>query len=166
MKLSKASSYAQHSLMYMVRHLTLLPLSKKVIARSEGIPSGYASKIFNRLQDANIIERDNKGEGGYSFTRPPEEITVLEILEAIEGRDFLSECFMKHCKCGGTPATCEIYRVWQESTRELKNCLARISLTQAAWSHPQHYFDKNQSGISKTAADKSLSDSVGLTGDF
>ena len=45
MKVSQASAYALHALMYMVRHRTQLPVTSSTIAKSEGIPSGYLAML-------------------------------------------------------------------------------------------------------------------------
>ena len=102
MKTSKASSYAMHALMYMVRHSTLLPVTNKVIAKAESIPAGYMAKIFQQLANAKIVTSSRKSNGGYIFAQPPEQISVLKVLNAIEGETLFDECFMKHCDCGGT----------------------------------------------------------------
>ena len=141
MKTSKASSYAMHALMYMVRHSTMLPVNGRVIARSERISEGYLAKIFQRLVRANIVAASKARGGGYLFARPPEQISVLEVVEVIEGKPLFDECFMKHCDCGGTVQSCDIYRSWREATEGLKESLAQMSLAEATWAHPAHYFE-------------------------
>lgn len=140
MRTSKASSYAMHALMYMVRHSTLLPITNKIIAKSEGIPEGYLAKIFQRLVKAGIVASCKTGRGGYLFARTPDEISLVEVLDAIEGESVFDECFMKHCDCRGTPENCYIYRAWIDATRNLKELLSRTSLTDLTWHHPEHYF--------------------------
>ena len=140
MKTSKASSYAMHALMYMERHSTLLPITNKVIAKSEGIPEGYLAKIFQRLTKAGIVESCRSSHGGYVFARPAAEISVMEVITTVEGKGLFEECFMKHCDCGGTPETCEIYRKWVEATNDLKEHLGKSSVADIAWHHPDHVF--------------------------
>lgn len=140
MKTSKASSYAMHALMYMVRHSTQLPVTNKIIAKAEGIPEGYLAKIFQRLTKAGIVASCRTGHGGYVFVRPPADISVMEVITTVEGKGLFEECFMKHCDCGGTPATCGIYRKWIEATSGLKELLNKTSLVDVAWDHPAHNF--------------------------
>lgn len=144
MKTSKASSYALHALMYMVRHASQLPVTSKVIARSEGISQGYLAKILQRLAHAEIISACRKGNAGYMFTRSPQNINVLEVLETIEENPLFDNCFMQHCDCGGTPQTCTIYRNWLEATKTLKESLAQTSLEDITWKHPEHYFGQQK----------------------
>ena len=140
MKTSKASSYALHALMYMVRHSTLLPVSNRIIAKSEGIPEGYLAKILQRLVKAQIVVVGKKRGVAYTFARPPEQISVMEVLEAIEGEGFLDDCFMRHCVCEATSDTCIIFSRWREATKQLRESLGQTSLADVTWAHPEHYF--------------------------
>lgn len=56
MKVKQAMAYALHALMYMVRHITQLPVTAGSIAKAEGIPAGYLAKIFRQLVKANIVK--------------------------------------------------------------------------------------------------------------
>jgi len=154
MKVSKASSYAMHAVQYMVRHFTLLPVANKTIAKAEGIPSAYLAKIMQKLSNNNILVSCKKNSGGYLFARSPEQISVMEVLETIEGKDFFDECFMKHCDCGATTESCGIFRIWRESTKNLKETLEKMSLVDSAWTHPQHYFDDSPKKKRQTFAAK------------
>ncbi len=140
MKVKQATAYALHALMYMVRHITQLPVTAGSIAKAEGIPAGYLAKLFQPLVKANIVKASKGRRKGYVFARPPEEINLLELFEAIEGGPLFDECFMKHCECGGTPENCHIYACWLNATKRLANLLAETSLVTAAWNHPEHRF--------------------------
>ncbi len=140
MKVKQATAYGLHALMYMVRHITQLPVTAGSIAKAEGIPSGYLAKIFQLLVKANIVKASRGSKKGYVFTRPPEEINLLELFEAIEGGGLFDDCFMKHCECNGTPENCYIYACWLKATKRLSTLLAETSLVTAAWNHPNHRF--------------------------
>ena len=85
MKISRASAYALHALMYMVRHATQLPVSCGAIARAEGIPNSYLTKVVQRSARAGYIRSVRGHRTGYVFVKPPEEIGLLEVFETIEG---------------------------------------------------------------------------------
>jgi len=140
MKISQAGAYALHALMYMVRHITQLPVTTATIAKAEGIPSGYLAKIFQRLVKARIVRSVRGRRRGYVFARPPEEISLLELFEVVEGGPLFSDCLLKHCECGGTPENCRIYAQWLSATRKINQLLSETTLTTAAWNHPEHRF--------------------------
>ena len=140
MKLSVKTAYSLHALMYMVRHVTQLPISGGAIAKAEGIPAAYLSKLLQELAKAGFLKAEKGRHKGYVFARPPEDITLLEILELTEGGDPFAECPLKHCLCGGTSMTCQIYQQWHSLAQDMTQLFARTSLVAAAWNHPEHRF--------------------------
>jgi Rrf2 family protein len=140
MRLSIKTAYSLHALMHMVRHVTQLPISGGAIAKAEGIPATTLSKLLQDLAKAGIVKAEKGRNKGYVFARPPEEISLLEILELTEGGDPFEECPLKHCACGGTPKTCEIYEQWHSLSQRMAQLFAMTSLAAIAWHHPEHRF--------------------------
>lgn len=140
MKINQATAYALHAMMYMVRHITQLPATTSTIAKAEGIPPGYLAKIFQRLVKARLVRSVRGRKRGYVFARPPEEISLLELFEVIEGGPLFEDCFMRHCECGGTPENCCIYAQWASVTMKINKFLGETSVVTAAWNHPEHRF--------------------------
>jgi len=142
MKISQASAYAMHALMYMVRHVTQLPATSRTIAKAEGIPRGYLSKVLQQLVRAGFIRSVRGQERGYVFARPPEEISLLQLVEAVEGQPMFDDCPLRHCDCGGTPQNCRIFSQWVSATRKFRELLDETTIAAAAWTHPDHRFDR------------------------
>ena len=140
MKVRKSAAYALHALMYMVRHSTQLPATTDMIAKAEGIPSNYLAKIFQQLVKARFVKAVNGKNRGYVFARAPEEISLLELFEAIEGSPLFDDCFLRHCECGGTKENCHIFSVWVNATKQVKEILEETTVAAATWSHPEHRF--------------------------
>ena len=140
MKVTRSAAYALHALMYMVRHSTQLPATAATIAKAEGIPSDYLAKIFQKLVKAGFIKAVRGKKRGYVFAKPPEQITVLGLLETVEGGSLFDDCLLGHCECGGTQENCRVFSTWVDATRQLKKLLTEMTVTTAAWSHPEHRF--------------------------
>ena len=140
MKVTKSAGYALHALMYMVRHSTQLPVTAVTVAKAEGIPSDYLAKIFQQLAKAGFVKAIRGRKRGYVFARPPEQISLLAMFEAIEGGPLFDDCFLRHCNCGGTPEGCSIFSIWTDATRQIKKKLEETTVASAAWSHPEHRF--------------------------
>jgi Rrf2 family protein len=140
MKVTKSAAYALHALMYMVRHSTQLPATAATIAKAEGVPSDYLAKIFQKLVKAGFIKAVRGEKRGYVFARPPEQITVLALLETVEGGPLFDDCLFRHCQCGGTLENCRVFSAWIDATREFKKLLGETTVAAAAWSHPEHRF--------------------------
>ena len=141
MKVSKATAYALHAMMHMVRHRTQLPVAASSIAKAEGIPGAYLAKILQQLAKAGFLRSVRKHKRGYEFARPPETISLLELIEVMEGELELTDCLFNHCNCGGTPENCLIYAQWLEATKQMRKLLADTSIVASTWSHPEHRFD-------------------------
>jgi Rrf2 family protein len=141
MKVSQASAYALHALMYMARHMTQLPVTSKVMAKAEGMPQGYLAKILQQLAKAGFIQSAKGRERGYVFAKPPEEISLLELFDAVEDKPLFDDCPLRHCACGGTNENCHIFSQWTTATRRFKDLLAETTVASAAWHHPEHRFD-------------------------
>ncbi len=140
MKVTKATAYALHALMYMVRHITQLPVTTGSIAKGEGIPPGYLAKIFHRLTKARLVRGVKGRKRGYVFARPPEEISLLEIIEVMEGESLFYDCPLKHCECGGTPENCYIFAQWIKAMKKISELFKETTLASVAWNHPEHRF--------------------------
>ncbi len=140
MKVTKSAGYALHAMMYMVRHSTQLPVTALTVAKAEGIPSDYLAKIFQLLAKARFVKAIRGRKRGYVFARPPEQITLLELFEAIEGGPLFDDCFLRHCQCNGTPENCRIFSIWTHATRRIKKELEDTTVASAAWDHPEHRF--------------------------
>ena len=140
MKVSKATAYALHAMMYMVRHITQLPVTTGTIAKAEGIPTAYLAKIFQRLVKAGFVKAVKGRQKGYVFARSPNEINLLEVVEKTGGITLFDDCFLRQCDCGGTPENCYIYARWTSAIKKIKNLFEDITLETAAWNHPEHRF--------------------------
>ena len=92
MKLSEGIEWGLHC----VTLLAALPpgatLPTKVLAEYHGLSETYLSKHLQALTNGRIIESVPGPKGGYRLKRPPEEITLLEVVEAIDGRESLFRC--------------------------------------------------------------------------
>jgi Rrf2 family protein len=142
MKLKRTNAYALHALMYMVRHMTQLPVTIQTISKAEGIPYRQLVNLFHVLADGGMVKNTGSEQAGYVFDKSPSEVTLLEVLELVEGQPVFEECFLKHCDCAGTSDNCGIYASWKKATRSLSKMLSEITIEKAAWGHPEHYFQE------------------------
>jgi Rrf2 family protein len=140
MKISQASAYALHALMYMTRHVTQLPVTSKTIARAEGIPEGYLAKVLQQLAKAGFIRSVKGRDRGYVFAKPPEEVSLLDLFDALEEEPLFDDCPLRHCACGGTKDNCLIFAQWTRATRRFRELLSETTIASCAWHHPEHRF--------------------------
>jgi Rrf2 family protein len=87
------------------------------IAAAEGIPSAYAEQILMKLKGAGLVRSHRGAKGGYTLVRPPDEITVADVLGATEGPMGLAPCLTT--KCSKAPQ-CPTKALWQEASECLR----------------------------------------------
>ena len=79
------SPYAVRALSELARRGQSTPVPIGEIARARDIPVQFLEGLFASLRRAGILQSQRGVKGGYSFARPPSEITVLEVVELLEG---------------------------------------------------------------------------------
>ena len=83
--ITSKSPYAVRALSELARVGTSGPVPIGEIARRRDIPVQFLEGMFATLRRAGILQSQRGVKGGYSFARPPAEITVLDVVEALEG---------------------------------------------------------------------------------
>jgi Rrf2 family protein len=85
-KLSRASSYALHAVEYMAsQEAQDKPVPSHHIAKDRGIPERFLLKVLKPLVSAHLLRSVKGPHGGYRLARPATKITLLEVVEAVEG---------------------------------------------------------------------------------
>src|SRR5262249_18041879 len=81
----RAASYAIHAAAHMASLKKGEPLPSHIIAQKRGIPERFLLKVLKPMVSAGLLYSLKGPHGGYRLARPPHDITVLEIVEAIDG---------------------------------------------------------------------------------
>lgn len=85
MKLTRASSYALHAVAYMAGQRKNQPVASHVIARARAIPERFLLKVLKPLVTASVLHSVKGPNGGYCLARPAGQISLLEVVEAVDG---------------------------------------------------------------------------------
>jgi Rrf2 family protein len=127
-RLSKRTDYG----LMAIRHLALLPgggyRSAREIATEYRIPPALMAKLLQRLARCGLVSSHHGTKGGYQIARPASQITLWEVIEAIEGPVGLTECL--HSSKGDCPQreTCTVQRPLQAVQRKIAEILGRTTL--------------------------------------
>ncbi len=97
------------------------------VAECSSVPSQYLAKIGGALARAGIITAKRGVGGGISLARPAKEISLLQIVEAIEGPDWLGECLLGFDSCA-CKRVCPTDVFWQRVRNEITAELTGTSL--------------------------------------
>lgn len=131
MKLSTRSRYGTRLMVDMARHYNQGPIQLGDIARRQNISMKYLEQIIIPLKKARYIESIRGPRGGHILTRPPEEITVAEIVALLEKGTTLTECSEYAGICERADF-CPTRLVWKEAAAAMFDKLQSITLADLA----------------------------------
>jgi len=85
MRISRSTGYALLAVGYIARHKDKKVVSSQDISKQYDIPLEYLLKILQQLVRANVLRSKRGPRGGFSLAQPPSKITMLQIIEAVDG---------------------------------------------------------------------------------
>ncbi|AGK54044.1 RrF2 family transcriptional regulator [Bacillus sp. 1NLA3E] len=99
MKYSKATNYALHTIVYMIEHAQNEKLSVQKLADHFKVSTTYLSKILTQLVKAGLIESSSGVKGGYVLSKKMDDISFLDVINAIEGNGAFFKCEFQENRC-------------------------------------------------------------------
>lgn len=99
------------------------------IARRAGVPAAYLAKIMKRLNNAGIVDSKRGSRGGVWLSRAPEKITLLEIMNAVDGPDYLDGCLLGREICSDERA-CPAHAFWKPLRAKIRTRLVSLTLAE------------------------------------
>jgi len=118
MQITRQADYALRAMLYLARLEPQKRESTSKIAEFQHIPSSFLAKIISQLSIAGLIHTSRGAGGGVSLARKPEEISLLDVVEAIDGPISLNECTRDPSICLFGDS-CPIHEVWCETQMEM-----------------------------------------------
>ena len=126
MQLSCAAELAVRGAIVLAGEYGKGPVTLNAICQRRDLPKQYLVKIFASLGKADLVESTRGKRGGYALARPPGQISVLEIIEAVEGPVVLNLCQYTPPKCDNVD--CPLRPIWARLQRIIRTELAGVSL--------------------------------------
>ena len=127
MKLSTKSRYGTRLMLDMAQHYDDGPVHLANVARRQGISVKYLEQIIIPLKKGNYIRSVRGPKGGHTLARPPEEITVGEIVALLEDSAALAACSDNPMVCERS-TVCPTRSIWQEAAQAMFDKLQSITL--------------------------------------
>ncbi len=127
MRISTKGRYGLRAMIALARHEGDGPLLMGRIAEDQDVSRKYLHALLTALRSAGLVRSIRGARGGYVLARPAEEITALQIVEALEGPMALTECVVD----GGTCAResgCAAHDLWADMSERLQAGLRGIPL--------------------------------------
>jgi Rrf2 family transcriptional regulator, iron-sulfur cluster assembly transcription factor len=97
------------------------------VAECAKVPAPYLAKIMKRLNDAGIVVSKRGFKGGIWLSRPPEKITLIEVMNAVDGPQYLSGCLLGNEFCSDE-RDCPTHAFWKSTREQIRVELASNTL--------------------------------------
>lgn len=101
------------------------------IGGAMAIPVGFLQIVLQDLQRSRLVTSRSGPKGGYALARPPESITVCEVVESLEGPLDTGECALRGGPCHWDEV-CALHRVWSSAREALRERLQSATLAEVA----------------------------------
>ena len=125
MQITRQADYAVRAVLYLSRLGPEQRAATSQIAEEQQIPPSFLAKIVSQLSVAGLLQTSRGARGGVSLAKLPEQISLLEVVEAIDGPILLNECVAHNgvCTFGDD---CPMRPIWCDAQSQL---VARLKTT-------------------------------------
>ena len=132
-RISKLTDYGIVLLTYLARNPGSATYTARDLATESGLPLPTVGKLLKALSRGSFLESERGINGGYRLAKPPEKITISEIITVLEGPISLTECAGSHEVCDLEHA-CPARSNWRKINDVVRKALSDLTL--ADMSHP------------------------------
>ncbi len=127
MKITRGTDYGIQGILYLAKQ----PLEKvsllQDVATQQNVPERYLAKIFQDLTKAGLIRSHRGAKGGFSLARPASQITLLQVIEALQGPISLNRCLDIREGCSNSN-TCPVHQVLRKAQAQVVATLDEATL--------------------------------------
>ncbi|MBE7535629.1 MAG: Rrf2 family transcriptional regulator [Anaerolineales bacterium] len=129
MQITRQADYALRAILHLTRASQGKRISTSQIAKAQCIPSSFLAKIISQLSIAGLLHTSRGARGGIALARDPSQITMLEVIEAIDGPVQLNVCVDRVGLCA-LEENCAMQLVWREAQDALTTQLRSATFAQ------------------------------------
>jgi len=129
MQITRQADYAVRAVLYLAQLGTGNRAATSKIAEEKHIPPSFLAKIVSQLSIAGLLHTSRGARGGVTLARAPEAISLLEVVEAIDGPIRLNECAHSDGMCTFSNE-CPLVSIWQDAQRDLVKRLGDANFAQ------------------------------------
>lgn len=118
MQITRQADYAVRAVLYLAQLGSEQRAATSQIAQEQQIPPSFLAKIVSQLSVAGLLQTSRGARGGVSLARSPQDISLLEVVEAIDGPILLNECVGSNGVCTFGDS-CVMRPIWCDAQAEL-----------------------------------------------
>jgi Rrf2 family protein len=130
-RITTLAEYGVICALHLARRVSEGPITGREIAETERLPGDYVEQILLRLRRAEIVRSTRGARGGYALARPPEEISIRDVIEASESTTFDLHCVthpVEEERCSSSH-NCSIRPVWMLLQQKIDAVLEGVRLS-------------------------------------
>jgi Rrf2 family transcriptional regulator, iron-sulfur cluster assembly transcription factor len=131
LELTKRGDYAVRAMLALARGSGNGLLSARRIADAMAIPVRFLPQVLGDLQRAGLVEAVAGRSGGYRLARDPAAVSLLDVIEAVEGDTRRRQCVLRGGPCG-LDGHCDVHDVFSQGQEALRSTFARSTLAELA----------------------------------
>ena len=129
MQITRQADYATRAILHLARIGKNGHVATSRVAKEQQIPPAFLVKIISQLSIAGILHTSRGARGGVRLARKPKNITLLQVIEAIDGPIRLNVCIGREGVCS-SEGNCPMQLVWCDAQNELITKLKNTSFAQ------------------------------------
>jgi Rrf2 family protein len=118
MQITRQADYAIRAVRYLAAQGENQRAATSTVAQEMKIPPSFLAKIISQLSIAGLLHTSRGARGGVTLARPPKDITLLDVVEAIDGPILLNECVGDPSNCVFEDE-CPLHPIWGEAQQAL-----------------------------------------------
>ena len=125
LQLTHGSDYAIRAMMYLASRPAGELFSLREVSRLQNIPQSFLAKIFQNLVHAGLVVSKAGACGGFALARPDSQISVAEVMQAIDGPLSLNRCVLWSESCERSER-CSMHTVWVRAQERMLDVLENV----------------------------------------
>lgn len=129
MQITRQADYAVRAMTYLAQLGPDVRAATGRIAQEKSIPPSFLAKIVSQLSVAGLLQTSRGARGGVSLAKPASDISLLDVVEAIDGPILLNDCVSDISNCNYTE-DCPLKDVWCDAQRMLVDHLSKANFAE------------------------------------
>jgi len=138
--LSQGAQYAVSAVIALSKQPEGETVSAAELAGPLNCPAAYLSQILSKLKPAGILKSQRGMGGGVYLARTPNEISLMEVIDAVDGDDFFTSCFMGIDGCGQIEP-CPFHDFWSAERTKIQQWLQKTTFAEVEESMSSSWFE-------------------------
>jgi len=135
LKLSKKADYALIAVRHLATHRNQPSLSASDIAQLYGISAPLLQKVLQRLAKHGVVTARHGSSGGYQLARDPNDISALDVINAVDGPMVITSCVTSHGNCDQS-LTCTVREPLRRVNESIAQVLRSVTISQMSEDSP------------------------------